>query len=160
MTFVLERNRDQYTWSTDGTVVAAASPVHGLWQIVDAQGHHVVTLMPGSPSPADDPAALTLVGPTARVLGTICRDGEAAPQGDATARDDDGRAVLLHRVDGPTGSHMIDRQGEVVAVSSWGEQDGVTDLLVTSSGTRQPLAMVFGLVLATELYRSADHRLA
>lgn len=160
VTFVLERAGEHYEWSTNGTVVAAATPVHGLWQIVDARGQHVVTLMPLSPASEGEGRSLALVGPTARVLGTIDAQADEYQAADVTARDDDGRPMLVLRADGATASHMVDRHGEVVAVSSWGERDGVTDLLVTSSGTRQPLAMVFGLVLATELHRNAGRHLA
>jgi hypothetical protein len=84
--------------------------------------------------------------------------------GAATTCDDGGESVLVLRSDGPTGSHMVDQQGDVVAVSSWGDAPGITDLLITANGTHQSLALVFGLVLAAELARplrdKAPRRLA
>jgi hypothetical protein len=157
--FVISRSVDRVEWLADGTVVAAATQVHGLWRIVDAHSRHVVSLMPLSPNAGEDHPTVALVGPSARMLGTIHRDEDDRGRSDAITRDDDGVTVLVMRGDGPNGSHIIDCNGEVVAVSSWGEHEGQTDLLVTTSGTRQPLALVFGLVLTSELTRHAPHRL-
>ena len=157
--FAVAHSDERVEWIAEDAVVADATPVHGLWRIVDAHGRHVVTLMPLSPAAGEDHPAVALVGPSARVLGTIHRDEDDRGRSDAITRDDDGLTVLVMRGDGPTGSHIIDCEGEVVAVSSWGEHDGVTDLLVTASGSRQSLALVFGLVLAGELTRHAPHRL-
>jgi hypothetical protein len=157
MSLVLERTGDRYEWRADGTIVAAASTVHGLWQIVDARGRHVVTLMPLSPTSSEDRPGLALVGPAARLLGTIHR-GSAAGHDDTAARDDNGETVLVLRIDGPSATHVVDRHGDVVAVSSTGERAGVTDVVITATGTCHSLAMVFGLVLTTELYRQAGHR--
>jgi len=153
--FVLSQTDERYEWSTEGTVVAAATLIHGLWQIVDARGRHVVTLMPLS---GDDRLGVALVGPSARLLGTIQRDEDGASA--ALATDDGGEIALAVRSDGPTACHVVDRFGDVVAVASWGDDEAATDLLVTATGTRQPLGMVFGLVLANELDRQDDPRLA
>jgi hypothetical protein len=159
VTFVVERSDERFEWLADGTVVAAAVRLHGLWQIADARGRHVVTLMPLNQPRHNDRAALALVGPSARLLGTVYYDESISGQpGAATTCDGDGESVLVMRGDGATGSHMVDRNGEIVAVSSWGDRPGATDLLVTATGTHQSLALVFGLVLAAELSRPAqDH---
>ena len=157
--FVVVQSDDRVEWIAEGTVVASAVTVHGLWQILDARGRHVVTLMPRNPTAGEDQPGVALIGPSAKLLGTIRPDEDDRGRSDAITSDQDGQTVLVMRGDGPTGSHIVDRQGEVVAVSSWGDQDGVTDLLVTASGTGQSLALVFGLVLAGELTRQAPHRL-
>jgi hypothetical protein len=156
VSFTFERSTDRFDWIAEGSVVATAVPVHGLWQILDARGDHVVTLMPLSATSGDDRPGLGLVGPAARMLGTIHRSRDDGDE--SSAQDDHGSTVLVLRGDGPRGSHIVDRVGSVVAVCSWGERSGVIDLLVTAAGTRQSLAMVFGLVLATELRREAPRR--
>lgn len=150
-TFAVERTGDRVEWLTDGTAVASAEPVHGLWQISDARHRHVVTLMPLTN--ADDPTAVALVGPTARLLGTVKRCADLTGRAFAAARDERGETVLVLRDDSPVVSHVVDRDGEVVAVCSRGTRPGSIDLLVTASGTHQSMAMVFGLVLAAELER-------
>ena len=159
VSFVILHSGDRVEWLTDGTAVASAVTVHGLWQILDARGRHVVTLMPLSPTDGDDHPGVALVGPSARLLGTIRGGQDDRGRTDSITCDPDGQTLLVMRCDGPTGSHIVDRRGEVIAISSWGEQEGATDLLVTASGTRQSLALVFGLILAGELTRQAPHRL-
>lgn len=139
--------------------MAEATTVHGLWQIQDSRRRHVVTLMP-VPSNVEDTSSafrpeLALVGPSARLIGTIDRGDDERGRAGATARDDAGNGVLVMRGDGPTGGHIVDRTGEIVAIASWDDQTGNTDLLVTAHGARQPLSLVFGLLLAIELDRHA-----
>jgi hypothetical protein len=165
VTFVVERSDERFMWFADGTMVAVAVRLHGLWQIADARGRHVVTLMPLTQVRRDDRDALALVGPSARLLGTVYYDDTPPGHpGAVTTCDDSGEIVLVLRGDGPTASHMVDRDGEIVAVLSWGDEPGVTDLLVTAVGTRQSLALVFGLMLGAELSRplrdQAPRRLA
>ena len=159
VSFVLHRSPQKFSWYNDGTFVAEAVLVHGVWKIQDSRGRQLVTLMPVAASAdADDDgrAELALVGPTARVIGTIDRGDDERGRSDATARDESGRGVLVMRGDGPNGGHMVDRSGEIVAIASWDDASaGDTDLLVTGHGTRQPLSFVFGLLLVIELDRQA-----
>lgn len=152
--FVVERSTNRFRWSNEGAVVAEALMVHGVWKIHDARGGHVVTLMPLAPTTTEQ-AELALVGPTARLIGTVDRDADERGWGDATARDGSGQGVLVMRSDGPTGGHVVDRDGEIVAIASWDHETPRTDLLVTARGALQPLSLLFGLVLAIELERPA-----
>ncbi len=145
---------DGYQWHTEGALVASASSVNGLWQLHDARGGHVVTLVPISDGFGTAPG-LALVGPRARLLGSI-RSETDGTTGSTTAVDPDGRAVLVLRSDGGQAAHLVDRRGDVVAVASWDAPDTATDLLVTALGTRHSLAMVFGLLLSFEVTRRAD----
>jgi hypothetical protein len=151
---VLVRTDDRFEWIADGTVVAGASLVHGLWQVVDARNEPVVTLMPLGSIPDTDRPGLALVGPNARLLGTVhLADDDDGGRTETSARDEQGRPLLVLHRDPLTGCHILDCAGEVVAVATWRTKELVTDLVVTPRGTRQPLATVFGLVLATELDR-------
>jgi hypothetical protein len=153
--FSLERRGASYDWYTDGALVASASAVNGLWQLCDARGAHVVTLVPlGDDRPEE---GVALVGPKAHLLGHIRphEDNSEGHLGGSVASDSDGRPVLVLRGDGGQAAHLVDRHGDIVAVASWEDHDAATDLLVTPLGTRHSLAMVFGLLLSLELSRSA-----
>lgn len=145
MAFSLERSATGYRWVTDTAIVATAWMVDGLWQLHDARGSHVVTLVPFGDGPG-----IALVGPDARVIGRL----RARDEGGSMATDPDGLPVLILRADGTQAAHLIDRQGDVVAMASWDEPDAATDLLVTAHGTGQSLALVFGLFLSLELERN------
>ncbi len=148
--FSLERRGTSYEWFTEGALVASASVVNGLWQLTDARGSHVVTLVPLAEGLGQE--AVALIGPNARVIGSIRRNDDRDGMG-SVANDADGRAVLVLRTDGGQGAHLVDRRGDVVAVASWEDPDATTDLLVTPLGTRHSLAMVFGLLLSLEVSR-------
>ena len=154
MAFSLDRVADGYEWHTDGALVASATTQNGLWQLHDARGSHVVTLVPIADTFAGTPG-LALVGPRARLIGSIRAETDGGG-GSTVAADPDGRAVLVLRTDGTQGAHLVDRRGDVIAIASWEEPDATTDLLVTALGTRHSLAMVFGLLLSFELSRRAD----
>jgi hypothetical protein len=154
VSFCLERVGNGYEWHTEGALVASASTINGLWQLHDARGAHVVTLVP-MPDMPDGAPGLALVGPKARLLGSI--RAEADGHGSSTiAADPDGRAVLVLRTDGGHAAHLVDRRGDVIAVASWDTPEAATDVLVTALGTRHSLAMVFGLLLSFEVGRRAD----
>ena len=154
VSFCLQRVGDGYEWHTEGALVASAESVNGLWQLHDARGAHVVTLVP-MPDVPDGIPGLALVGPRARLIGSI-RAETGAHGGSTVAADPDGRAVLVLRGDGGRAAHLVDRRGDVIAVASWDAPDAATDLLVTALGTRHSLAMVFGLLLSFEVGRRAD----
>ena len=152
--FSLERVDGGYEWHTEGALVASATSENGLWQLHDARGAHVVTLVPLADSRAPPIGPRRPPGRPARVdPGRRRRPGADRRR---LAGDPDGRPVLVLRTDGGQGAHLVDRRGDVVAVASWEEPDAVTDLLVTALGTRHSLAMVFGLLLSFELTRRAD----
>jgi hypothetical protein len=152
--FSLTRVGYGYEWQTDGALVARASIVNGLWQLHDARGAHVVTLVPLADTDGDG-GSLALVGQGAHIIGSI-RAGADVVGGGTVASDPDGRAILVLRTDGDQAAHLVDRSGDVVAIASWDDPDSATDLLVTALGTRHSLAMVFGLLLSLEVSRHAD----
>jgi hypothetical protein len=155
VSFVITRTVDGFEWLASGIMVAAASYHRSMWRIVDARGKHVVTLIPEARESDDDGGGFTLMGPANMLLGSIARvaDGRGRVLADATASDHAGETMLVMRGDSTTGAHIVDIEGSVVALASWGNESGATDLLVTSAGTRQSLAMMFGLVLSLELDR-------
>jgi len=148
--FSLERRASGFRWITDNALVASASTVDGMWQLHDARGGHVVTLVPFGDGPG-----LALVSPAAHLLGRI----QPSDEGAAVVTDPDGRTIMVLRTDGSQGAHLVDRRGDVVAIASWDDPDAATDLLVTGHGTGQSLALVFGLFLSFELDRHAGRTL-
>jgi hypothetical protein len=150
--FSLTPAGDGYEWHTEGALVASAVVVNGLWQLHDARGGHVVTLVPISGGIAGAPS-VALVGPRARLIGSIRAEAEGGSS--SIAADPDGRAALVLRTDGAHAAHLVDRRGDVVAVASWEPPATSTDVLVTALGTRQSLALVFGLLLSFEVSRRA-----
>jgi hypothetical protein len=148
--FALTPAGDGYEWHTDGALVASAVVVNGLWQLYDARGGHVVTLVPVSGSITGAPS-VALVGPRARLIGSIRAEAEGG--GSTVVTDADGRTALVLRTDGGHAAHLVDRRGDVVAVSSWEPPATATDVLVTALGTRHSLALVFGLLLSFEVSR-------
>jgi len=157
--FSLEHRGSGYEWYTDDALVASATVVHGYWKLTDARGAHVVTLV-GLGESGGDAEGMALLGPGARLVGSIRshEDGSDGSSG-SIASDADGRPVLVLRSDGDQAAHVVDRNGDVVAVASWEDRDGATDLLVTAIGTRHSLALVFGLLLAFEVARHSDRTL-
>lgn len=153
VTFSLERFKDGFGWLTAGTLVASATMVDGSWRLTDARHDHVVTLVP-----LFDDYGLALVAPDASLIGAIRPHEEqgVGPMVAAVATDPDGDTVLVLRTDGGNAAHVVDADGDVVALASWEHELASTDLLVTALGTRHSLAMVFGLVLSLELSRRVD----
>jgi len=148
--FALTPAGDGYEWHTDGALVASAVIVNGLWQLYDARGGHVVTLVPVSGSITGAPS-VALVGPRARLIGSIRAEAEGGCS--TVVTDADGRTALVLRTDGSHAAHLVDHRGDVVAVSSWEPPATATDVLVTALGTRHSLALVFGLLLSFEVSR-------
>jgi hypothetical protein len=152
VSFTVHATDDCYTWLADGLVVAAATAVNGAWELTDARADLVTTLLPVAdrPGSGDD---LGLISPDGRRVGAI-RTPSGSDLQETAALDADGATVLVLRHDGDGTAHVIDRRGEVVVLASWDSPDE-TDVLVTPLGTRQSLAMVFGLLLSLELTRRA-----
>ncbi|HZQ27020.1 MAG TPA: hypothetical protein VFA94_04910, partial [Acidimicrobiales bacterium] len=75
-------------------------------------------------------------------------------------RDSFGNVLLLVRTDGPTGLHVIDLEGNVLALASTlpGRTRPGLDILVTGTRARQRIHLVLALTLAVELLRLDDLR--
>jgi len=155
--FTLARRDGRYDWSSDDVLVASAARTQGFWQLRDARGAQVVTLVDLGEAGSDH-EGLALLGPGARLLGSIrAHDDRAEGRPGSIVSDADGHPVLVLRSDGDRGVHVVNHRGDVVAVASWEDDETTTDLLVTAVGTRHSLAMVFGVLLAFELSRDSHH---
>jgi hypothetical protein len=72
-------------------------------------------------------------------------------------RDSYDKVIMAVRNDGPTGTHIVDTDGRVLAMASrlGGSKQGL-DLLLTRAGVQRTETIVFGVTLATELLRKGQ----
>jgi hypothetical protein len=146
-----------YFWTVDGHELSHAIYRDGTWDVHDTgTGRAVMTIVP-----VDDAgvARVALVDHVDRVVSTFSPGGlEDGALG--VVRDSWGDVLLLVRNDGPTGIHMIDVDGEVLALASTlpGRTRPGLDILVTGAGARNRNRMVLSLTLAVELLRLDDLR--
>ena len=70
-------------------------------------------------------------------------------------RDSHNQVLMAVRADGPTGIHVVDNDGRVLALASRHRPDEAVglDLLLTKDGASRNQTIVFGVSLALELLR-------
>ena len=147
--FRLARRGADYRWSVDGEVVATASLDDGRWEVVDAHtGTPAMTLIP----------VLTPTGVKVAVADHRSRrvttffPGSSGGSALGMLLDGFDRMIFAVRGDGPTGIHVINPRGDVVALASRVQVPaGGLDVLVTDTGAGSVPTIVFGLLLAVEL---------
>ena len=147
----LEQEEDGYRWTTDGALAATAVLRDGTWDVRDAETAQVaLTLIPVE---VDGVTKVALVDHRARLVATFAPGG-GETHGLGVVRDSYERILLVVRDDGPTGIHVIDAEGNVLALAS-GLPRGKAglDVLVTSSGQPRSTTLVFGVGLAIQLLR-------
>lgn len=144
---------DGYRWTVDDDEVATAEWRGGTWDIFDPEGGRpAMTLVPVD---VDHGTRVALVDHRSRLVATLVPEhgGDGSL---AVVRDGYDRLLLLVRDDGPTGVHVIDGNGNVLALASRvGDGAGVgLDLLVLDRGNKA-LGGIFllGLGLVLELSR-------
>ena len=140
-------------WTVDGTEVASATERDGRWDVTDADtGHVAVTIIP---APTVSGPKVALVDHRARLVATFDPTGVDAG-GIGLVLDSYERLVLAVRSDGPTGVHVIDADGNVLALASQDEDAEAIDVLVTGAGAARTETLVFGVVLALQLLRTGQ----
>jgi hypothetical protein len=146
-----------YRWTVDGQEVLTAAFRDGTWDVHDADTDRaLVTLVPVDD---DSTCRMALVDHVDRVVVTFSpAHWDQGAMG--IVRDSFGDALLLIRTDGPTGLHVIDVAGNVLALASTlpGRTRPGLDILVTGAGARQRSHLVLALTLAVELLRLDDLR--
>jgi len=114
------------------------------------------------PVEVDGTTRVALVDHRSRLVATFT-PATAEGAGLGVVRDGYDRILLLVRGDGPTGIHVIDAEGNVVALAGRvGHEDRIgLDLLVLGRGTDQgTVNLVLGLSLLLELNRVGELRKA
>jgi hypothetical protein len=149
----MERGPDGYRWTDGGEVMAAAALRDGRWEVRDPEtGRVVVTIVPAG---ADRPK-LAVVDHKSRLIATFT---PASPAGRAVGvlEDGHGRLLMAVRGDGPTGVHVIDASGDVLALASPATDGDGFDLLLTEAGSFRATTLLFGVALAVDV---AAHRVS
>ena len=124
----------------------------GSWDVVDtASGRTAVSLVAATSEATGNRVAL--VDHRHRIVATfVAAEGDASTVG--LVRDSHGGVLMAVRADGPTGIHMVDNDGRVLALASRQRpsRPGL-DLLVTRAGASRNETVVFALSLTLELLR-------
>jgi len=147
--FRLARRGAEYRWSVDGRVVATAALRDGRWDVADGDSDDVVMTL----IPAVTPTGIKVAVADHRSRRvTTFSPASARGAGIGMLVDGLDRLVFAVRGDGPTGIHVIDPRGDVVALASRASgQAGGLDVLVTDAGSGALTTLVFGLLLAVGL---------
>lgn len=145
----LERHKGGYRWLLDGEEVVSAVRRDGSWDVVDAaSGKLAVTLVAISNASR---CRVALVDHRRRSVATFVPAGDDGPAM-GLVYDSHERVLMAVRGDGPTGIHLVDADGQVLALASRHREDrGGLDLLLTRAGDRRNESVVFAVSLTLEL---------
>lgn len=154
----LEGRDGVYRWWAGGAPGAIASWSSGMCHLRPAgEDTAALTLVPVANGRA---VRVAIVDAEARLVCTLVPD--RGPRNLSTVCDRYEQPRLLVRGDGPTGVHVIDPHGNVMAIASRDTTDPdrsglALDVLVVRPNEDGELVL-FGVVLATELLRTGELR--
>ncbi len=147
----LEPHDGGYRWSLDGEEVVSAVGHEGTWDVIDSDsGKVAVSLIAAAEGNGNRIAmvdhrhrAVATYVPAVNVAGSM-----------GLVRDSHDRVLMAVRADGPTGIHVVDNEGKVLALASRHRPKlrGL-DLLITRAGASGNETIVFAVSLALELMR-------
>ena len=138
-----------YRWLLDGEEVVSATPHDGSWDVVDTDsGKVAMTLVCASEEPG---SRVAMVDHRHRAVAAFVPSA-ADSLSIGLVRDTHDRVLMAVRADGPTGIHVVDSDGRVLALASRHHQNRPgLDLLVTRAGASRNETIVFALSLVLEL---------
>ena len=154
----LEGVEGSYVWRKNGETAAVASWAAGMCRVRLGAGEaDALTLVPVANGSA---VRVAMVDPDARLVSTLVP--ARGPRDLGSVRDRYEQPRMFVRGDGPTGIHVVDPQGNVVAIASRDPElpagAGLAlDVLVVRHGDDGDLVL-FAIVLATELLRTGELR--
>ena len=158
-TYHLSAAAGRFRWTHDHQVVATAAWREHCWDLYDcSQGSAFLSVVAGS---VDGHTRVALVDHPKRSVATYSSAEPMTREHIGIVRDNDGALQMLIRADGPTGLHVIDPTGRVLAITSRRRAPEGTgcDLLVTPAGEEaEAVHVLFGLTLALELLRTGRLR--
>ncbi len=140
----------------DGEEMVTASWRNGFWDVIDTvSGKVAVTLIAVC---EDDRVRVAMVDHRHRNVATFIPSEREGAGAFGLVRDSYEQVLMGVRADGPSGLHVIDVDGRVLALASRNQPgQGVgLDLLVTKDGACRNQTIVFGLSLAIELLRVGE----
>lgn len=147
----------RYRWNVDGSEVASAGWRDHCWDLRDGNGEVVMCLTGGFDGGR---SAVAMVDHVTGTTGTFAPAQPISRSQLGALVDGSGRVRVLARGDGPTGVHLIDSDGYVLALVSRrrrGDGHGA-DVLVTPAGSAHSSRQLLGVTLALELLRSGAVR--
>ena len=155
----LSTGSGRFRWSCDGREVAAARWRDHCWDVEDSVlGAVVLSLVGGSYL---GHTRVALVDHPGRRTLTFAPGDPLSRAHIGTVRDSDGDPVALIRADGPTGLHVIDPRGGMLALTSRRRRPAAgCDVLVLPAAAAVGTTLVLGLTLALELLRTGGLRSA
>lgn len=146
----------RYRWLVNGEETATAVFRDETWDIADAATGKVdVTIIPVV---IDGVHRVAVVDHRSRTACTYTPAGAEESAALGIVRDSHNEPMLLVRGDGPTGVHVTDVNGNVIAMAGTPEDCEVgLDILVTRTGAGHR-RLLLGLTLAIELLRTGGLR--
>ena len=145
-----------YRWLLDGEELVTATCREGSLELIDTQSGKVAVTLIGMSHGAR--SRMAMVDHRRRTVATFI----PAPDDDhgfGLVRDSYDHVLMAVRADGPTGMHMVDTDGRVLAMASRHRPDrrlGM-DLLMTGDGACRSKTIVFAVSLALELLGQGLH---
>lgn len=150
----------RFRWTVGRTEVASAVWRDRCWDLHPAEGGApLMSLVGGS---LDGHTRVALVDHAARRTATFATAEPMSRSQIGVVRDSTGAVIMVVRADGPTGLHMINSVGELLALSSRrkGPDGQGCDVLLTPAGAATGRMLIFGVTLALELLRAGGLRRA
>jgi len=135
----------------DGEEVVSATRREGSWDVVDSEsGKVAVSLVATS---EEHGSRVAMVDHRHRAVAAFLPSrGERNSIG--LVRDSHDGVLMAVRADGPTGIHVVDTEGRVLALASRHREDRPgLDLLITRAGASRNETIVFAVSLTLELLR-------
>lgn len=151
----LERHRGGYRWLLDGDEVATASCHDGSWDVAEANsGKVAVTVIATS---RRDRTHVAIVHHRLRTTATFTLSESDASGGCGLVRDTYGEVAIALRTDGPTGIHLVDPDGRVLAlITRRRVRRAGLDLLATRACGSRNECTILGVGLALQLLATGE----
>lgn len=148
----------RFRWTRDRTEVASATWRDHCWDVRRSDDDAVMlSLVSGS---VGGRTRVALVDHVTRRAATFAVGEPMSRSHIGVVRDSWDGVLMVVRADGPTGLHVINAVGELLALSSRRprpDRHGC-DVLVTPAGAAGGVPLLFGLTLALELLRAGGLR--
>lgn len=148
----------RYRWTADRHEVASASWRDHCWDVHDLEADRVVVSLVAGP--VGGTTRFALVDHQQRRTGTFVAAEPMTRSHLGAVCDTYGRTMAVVRADGPTGLHVIDPTGQLLALTSRhrGRDTHASDVLITALGAEFGAGFLFGVTLALELMRAGALR--
>ncbi|MGH9281573.1 MAG: hypothetical protein ACRD0S_01415 [Acidimicrobiales bacterium] len=148
----------RYRWIAEHRQAASAVWRQHSWDVMDATGE--VALVSLVAAVHESRTRIALVDHEGRRATTFTGAEPMTRAQIGTLSDSWGNPLLMVRADGPTGLHLIDPAGNLLALTSRQRSRDAhgCDVLVTAAGAALGRGLVLGMTLALELLRAGALR--